>query len=101
MAQRENKTLEVSMIVSKQDCCGRQAAFLIRNKCFTFLGPYRLYCAECQDDMLDYENILEAQTKQKIHRTRVFFQLLKLVKKENLKTATALVKEYVKNPEDF
>lgn len=51
--------------------------------------------------MLDYENILEAQTKQKIHRTRVFFQLLKLVKKENLKTATELVKEYVKNPEDF
>ena len=30
-----------------------------------------------------------------------FFQLLKLVKKENLKTATELVKEYVKNPEDF
>ena len=48
--------------------------------------------------MLDNENILEAQTKQKIHRTRVFFQLLKLVKKENLKTATELVKEYVKNP---
>ena len=51
--------------------------------------------------MLDYENIPEAQTKQKIHRTRVFFQLLKLVKKENLETATELVKEYVKNPEDF
>ena len=53
--------------------------------------------------MLDYENILEALTKQKIHRTQVFFQLLKLVKKENLKTAeiTELVKEYMKNPEDF
>ena len=51
--------------------------------------------------MLDYENILEALTQQKIHRTQVFFQLLKLVKKENLKTATELVKEYMKNPEDF
>ena len=51
--------------------------------------------------MLDYENILEALTKQKIHRTQVFFHLLKLVKKENLKTATELVKEYMKNPEDF
>ena len=43
MAQQENKTLEVSMIVLKQDCRGRQAAFLIRYKCFTFLEPYRLY----------------------------------------------------------
>ena len=51
--------------------------------------------------MLDYENILEELTKQKIHRTQVFFQLWKLVKKENLKTATELVKEYMKNPEDF
>ena len=51
--------------------------------------------------MLDYENILEALTEQKIHRTQVFFQLLKLVKKENLKTATELAKEYMKNPEDF
>ena len=51
--------------------------------------------------MLDYENILEALSKQKIHRTQVFFQLLKLVKKENLKTATELMKEYMKNPEDF
>ena len=31
------------MIVSKQDWRGRQAAFLIRDKCFTFLGPYRPY----------------------------------------------------------
>ena len=51
--------------------------------------------------MLDYENILEELTKQKIHRTQVFFQLLKLVKKENLKTATELLKEYMKKPEDF
>ena len=46
--------------------------------------------------MVDYERILEAQTQQKIYRTRVFFKLLKLVKEENLKTATELVKEYIK-----
>ena len=46
--------------------------------------------------MVDYERILEAQTQQKIHRTRVFFKLLKLVKEENLETATELVKEYIK-----
>ena len=51
--------------------------------------------------MLDYEKILEELTKQKIHRTQVFSQLLKLVKKENLKAATELVKVYMKNPEDF
>ena len=51
--------------------------------------------------MLDYERILGVQTEQKIHRTRVFFKLLKLVKKENLETANELVKEYVKNPEDL
>ncbi|RMX48818.1 hypothetical protein pdam_00001618 [Pocillopora damicornis] len=48
-------------------------------------------CLECQDDMVDYERILEAQTQQKIYRTRVFFKLLKLVKEENLKTATELI----------
>ena len=42
--------------------------------------------------MVDYERILEAQTQQKIHRTRVFFKLLKLVKEENLKTATEYIK---------
>ena len=99
MAQQENKTLEVSMIVSKQDWRGRQAAFLIRYKCFTFLGPHCPYL--CQDDMLDYERTLGAQTERKIHRTRVFFKLLNLVKKENLKTAIELVKEYVKNREDL
>ena len=48
--------------------------------------------------MVDYERIIEAQaqTQQKIYRTRVFFKLLKLVKEENLKTATELVKEYIK-----
>ena len=51
--------------------------------------------------MVDYERILEAQTQQKIYWTRVFFKLLKLVKEENLKTATELVKEYIKNPEDI
>ena len=51
--------------------------------------------------MLDYEKILEELTKQKIHRTQVFFKLLKLVKKENLKAATELVKDYMKNPKDF
>ena len=51
--------------------------------------------------MVDYERILEAHTQQKIYRTRVFFKLLKLVKEENLKTATELVKEYIKNPEDI
>ena len=51
--------------------------------------------------MLDYERIPGAQTEQKIHRTRVFFKLLKLVKKGNLKTEIELVKEYVKNPEDL
>ena len=51
--------------------------------------------------MVDYERILEALTEQKIHRTRVFFKLLNLVKEENLKTATELVNEYIKNPEDI
>ena len=46
--------------------------------------------------MVDYERILEAQTQQKIYWTRVFFKLLKLVKEENLKTTTELVKEYIK-----
>ena len=46
--------------------------------------------------MVDYERILEAQTQQKIYWTRIFFKLLKLVKEENLKTTTELVKEYIK-----
>ena len=46
--------------------------------------------------MVDYERILEAQTQQKIYWTCIFFKLLKLVKEENLKTTTELVKEYIK-----
>ena len=58
-------------------------------------------CPDCKDDMADYERILQALTKQKIHRTRVFCKLVKLVKEEHLKTATELVHEYIKDPEDL
>ena len=51
--------------------------------------------------MADYERILAALTQRKIHRTRVFFKLLKLVKEEHLRTATKLVNEYIKDPEDL
>ena len=58
-------------------------------------------CPDCKDDMADYERILEALTKQKIHRTRLFFKLVKLVKEEHLKTTTELVNEYIKDSEDL
>ena len=45
------------------------------------------------------EGILEALTKQKIHCTRVFSKLVKLVKEGHLETATELVHKYIKDPE--
>lgn len=42
------------------------------------------------------KEFLKPKPNRKIYWTRVFFKLLKLVKEENLKTTTELVKEYIK-----
>ena len=51
--------------------------------------------------MIDYENILEALTKQKIHRSQVFLQLFKLVKKENLKNGNGISERVHEKPGGF
>ena len=100
MAQQENKTLEVSMIVSKQTVAASSFSNVLQMIYFFRTLPLPM-CPDCKDDMADYEHILEALTKQKIHRTSIFCKLLKLVKEEHLKTATELVHEYIKDPEDL